>query len=116
MRDEREPATNNSTDYLISQGSKALAKRRGVSVRTLRRQFLAFGTTLSGFIRARRAALAVQVLKRPGALVRDAAKRLGFSSDTAFVRFVKREFGRTPGDLRDELSLPEEREQERGSR
>ena len=109
MRNAQQPATDSSTEVLFKEGPKALAKRRGVSVRTLRRRFLDFGTTLGGFLRARRAALAVQLLAQPGALVRDAARRLGFSSDAAFIRFFKREFGRTPGELRDELAPPDEK-------
>lgn len=115
MRHERHPATDDSAEFLLSEGAKALAKRRGVSLRTLRRRFLSLGTTLSGFIHARRAALTVNMLQQPGALVRDTARRLGFSSDVAFIRFVKREFGKTPGVLRDELSPAGKRDQERGN-
>lgn len=114
MRHERRAATDDSAEFLLSEGAQALAKRRGVSLRTLRRRFLSMGTTLSGFVHARRAALTVNLLQQPGTRVRDAARRLGFSSDVAFIRFVKREFGKTPGDLRDELSPPKTRDQERG--
>jgi AraC-like DNA-binding protein len=46
----------------------------------------------------------MNLLQQPGARVRDAARALGFSGDVSFVHFVKREFGKTPGALRDELS------------
>lgn len=98
------PATDDSTEILLSEGAKALAHRRGVSMRTLRRRFASLGTTLSDFVCSRRAALTLNLLQQPGARVRDAARALGFSSDASFVRFVKREFGKTPGTLRDELS------------
>ncbi|HSB64643.1 MAG TPA: helix-turn-helix domain-containing protein [Thermoanaerobaculia bacterium] len=98
------PATDDSAEILLLDGAKALAHRRGVSLRTLRRQFSSLGTTLSDFISARRAALTMNLLQRPGTRMRDAARALGFSGDVSFVHFVKREFGKTPGALRDELS------------
>lgn len=98
------PATDDSAEILLSDGANALAHRRGVSLRTLRRRFSSLGTTLSDFVCARRAALTMNLLQQPGTRVRDAARALGFSSDVSFVRFVKREFGKTPGALRDELS------------
>lgn len=44
------------------------------------------------------------LLQQSGSRVRDTAHRLGFSSDVSFIRFVRGEFGKTPGALRDELS------------
>jgi AraC-like DNA-binding protein len=114
MRQARNLATDDSAEVLLSEGAKALAKKRGVSLRTLRRRFRSRGITLSGFVQTRRAALTVNLLQQPGALVRDTAKKLGFSSDVAFIRFVKREFGKTPGDLRDELSPSGKRDEEPG--
>lgn len=97
-------ATDDSAEILLLDGAKALARRRGVSLRTLRRQFSSLGITLSDFVCARRAALTMNFLQQPGTRVRDAARALGFSGDVSFVHFVKREFGKTPGALRDELS------------
>ena len=97
-------ATDDSAEILLSDGAKALAHRRGVSLRTLRRRFSALGTTLSDFVCTRRAALTMNLLQRPGSRLRDTAHTLGFSSDVSFIRFVRREFGKTPGALRDELS------------
>ena len=103
-RDARYPATDDSAEILLSEGAKVLAQRRGVSIRTLRRRFSSLGTTMSDFLSARRAALTMNLLQRPHTRLRDAALELGFSSEASFIRFVKREFGKTPGALRDELS------------
>jgi AraC-like DNA-binding protein len=96
---------DDTAEILLSEGSKALAHRRGVSLRTLRRRFSSRGVTLQGFRSAHRAALTLNLLQEPNARLNDVAVALGFSSGASFIRFVKREFGKTPGALRDELSV-----------
>jgi AraC-like DNA-binding protein len=97
------PFSDDLTDCLLLEGSKALAKRRGVSLRTLRRQFAARGTTLADIVLSRRAALTMNLLQGDEISLRRVGQLLGFSCATSFSRFVKREFGQSPRDLRGDL-------------
>jgi AraC-like DNA-binding protein len=98
---------------LLLEGSKSLARRRGVSLRTLRRQFAARGTTLANFVLSRRAALTVNLLQGKEITLRRAGQMLGFSNGSSFARFVRREFGQSPRDLHRDLQGAHEQEKRR---
>jgi len=88
---------------LLTEGSRVLARRAEVSVRTLRRQFAARGATLADFVLSRRAALTMNLLQGEEISMETAAQQLGFSNRSSFGRFVKREFGQSPRRLQREL-------------
>lgn len=88
---------------LLRGSSKVLAKKLGMSLRTLRRHFERKGTSLYAFRQARRAALVVNLLQRPQIRLRDLVARLGFSNPASLARFIHSEFGMTPGELRRQL-------------
>lgn len=102
---QQHPASDDSADMLLVAGPKALAKRRRVSVRTLRRQFVRAGTTLSSYLRVARRQGVVVLLRRADLSFEEVAKRVGLSSAIVLVRFVHREFGATPGALRQRLQV-----------
>jgi AraC family transcriptional regulator len=97
--------SDEAVSFLLREGSKALARRQGVSLRTLRREFAARGTTLAYFVSSRRAALTMNLLQDNEISLRRAGEILGFSNQSSFARFVKREFGQSPRDLRRDLRV-----------
>lgn len=103
---QSQPASDDSLDTLLDEGPKALAKKRRVSVRTLRRQFVRAGTTLSSYLLGVRRRGVASLLRHPELSLAEVARRLGFSSSNVLVRFVRREFGATPGALRQKLQDP----------
>jgi AraC-like DNA-binding protein len=110
------PVTPEESAMLLVEGAKALAKRRGVSLRTLRRQFVAQGKTLAEFVHSRRTALAVNLLQEEEVSFGRAGQTLGFSNQSSFARFVKREFGQSPRQLRANLkSVQGQKESDRPS-
>jgi AraC-like DNA-binding protein len=101
----RRAASDDSLDMLFAAGPKALARRRRVSMRTLRRQFVRAGTTISSYLRVARRESVIELLRRADLSLGEVARRLGFSSSMVLVRFVRREFGATPGSLRQRLRI-----------
>jgi len=89
---------------LVREGGKTLARREGVSFRTLRRRFKNRGVTVTQARMTRQASMVVNLLQREHADLRYVARALGYSSVSAFAKFVRREFGMTPATLRRELS------------
>jgi AraC-like DNA-binding protein len=89
---------------LLHHGVKGLAAMFAVSVSTLRRRCTAHGFCLAELVAARRAGLVVNLLQSPEMRLADVARETGFSNVTAFSRFVRREFGQTPGMLRAALN------------
>lgn len=82
------------------RGSLAeVARRVGMSTRTLQRQFLAeTGSSWRTFSMQARMLRALELLAVPGARVTEVAMRLGFSSFGAFTRAFSRLAGETPRD------------------
>lgn len=76
-----------------------VARRAGVSSRTLQRQFTAeTGSSWRTFQMQARMLRALELLAAPGARVTDVAMRLGFASFGAFTRAFSRLAGETPRD------------------
>jgi AraC-like DNA-binding protein len=88
---------------LLAGGSKELASRSGVSVRTLRRHFNRDGLTLRGVVCAKRAAVILNLMQA-GMPLAGIARRVGLSGSPALARFVRREFGTTPKVLAADLA------------
>ncbi len=89
--------------FIMQFGGHLAADSRGVSTRTLRRQFERHGVTLSEHMMRKRRELAMSLLA-DGVPIRDVARRLGFASAQTFARFVHREFGITATTLRRRLA------------
>ncbi len=85
--------------FIMRFGGHLAADSRGVSTRTLRRQFERLGITLSEHMTRKRRVLALSLLA-DGTPIREIARRLGFASAQTFARFVHREFGTTATVLR----------------
>ncbi len=95
--------------FILRFGIRLVAGRRGVSERTLRRQFERIGLRLSDLLQERRRDLALGLLA--GDLpVGAVALRLGFSSSQTFARFLRREFGATARELRRRLATRDGRD------
>jgi len=79
-----------------------VANLLGTTPRTLQRWLREEGLSFTEVRDEMLAEAARRMLSEDGAPVAVAARRLGFSSRTAFQRFVKRWSGKTPGELRQE--------------
>ena len=99
----RDKSPDDPFDILIHEGGKALARQEGVSFRTLRRRFKDHGMTISQARLTRQASMVVNLLQLKDVILRDVALQLGYSGVPSFTRFVRREFGVSPGVLRRQL-------------
>lgn len=79
-----------------------VAKRLGLSPRTLHRRLQEHGTTYQDLLDESRRDLAFAHLRRPGVSVSEVAFLLGFSEASAFHRAFRRWTGRTPVEHRRE--------------
>ena len=77
-----------------------VARRLGVSKRTLQRRLTAAGTTWTELLDGTRRALAAELLQDPELTVDEIALLLGYAEASAFHRAVRRWTGRSPGDWR----------------
>ena len=84
---------------LVRKGLVAAAERKFMSPRTLRRRIREAGTTVSEIVRTTRRSLSLSLLRRGVRMSRISAL-LGYKSGRCFSRFVRREFGETPTELR----------------
>jgi len=89
--------------FIMQFGGHLAADSRGVSTRTLRRQFERLGVTLSDHMMRKRRKLALTHLA-DGVPIRDIARQLGFASAQTLARFIHREFGTTATVLRRRLA------------
>jgi len=87
---------------VVLEGTKGAATEAGVSVRTLHRQLAKRGTTVRALVRRFRRERALRLLGE-GSGLDEIAEALGFSGPSALARFCRRAFGRTAGELREEL-------------
>lgn len=87
---------------LALQGTKALARKRRVSVKTIQRRLREVEAKASEVKDERRKRITLELLKTDMPF-REVARRLNLSSAPTFTRFVKRLFGITPSKLRRSL-------------
>lgn len=76
--------------------SEQLARRFGLSSRSLRRKLNAEGTSLSGLLDEARRNVACELLRTRKCSVKHAAQRVGFEDPSAFYRAFRRWTGLTP--------------------
>lgn len=99
----RGKSADDQLDILVREGAKALARQEGVSLRTLRRRFKERGLTLAQARLTRKAAMAVNLFQVSTSSLRGVALQLGYAGTSSFGKFVRREFGVSPGILRRQL-------------
>ncbi|MEM7152300.1 MAG: AraC family transcriptional regulator ligand-binding domain-containing protein [Myxococcota bacterium] len=81
-------------------GAEALAKRLGMSLRSLERQARAHGTTVRRLVEDARESHARQLLEDRRLGVAEVAFMLGYSAESAFRRAFKRWSGMSPAEFR----------------
>lgn len=84
----------------LEPSADALARRLGMSARSLQRRLRARGVSLSQLVDRARKEVACSALAHPDAPIKDLAARLGFSEPSAFHRAFKRWMGTTPAEFR----------------
>ena len=89
---------------LVRDGLAGVAKREGMSKRTVRRRLKETGKTASEVVRTIRIEVALKMLKGSDPF-RSISLQLGYESARCFSRFVSREFGRTPTEMRKKLHV-----------
>lgn len=80
--------------------AEALARRLGMSLRTLHRRLAALGATYQTLLDDERRELACRRLREPRLSVGEVAWLLGYSEQSAFLRAFKRWTGATPTEFR----------------
>lgn len=82
---------------------KRVARRLGMSVRSLQRHLAEYNTSFQQLVDETRRRLAVEYLEDPSLSFSQIAYQLGFSAPSAFTRASYRWFGRRPSAVRREL-------------
>lgn len=91
-----------SEEILTLEGTKALARRKRVSLRTLHRRFAERGLEASSVRDDEKKRLILDLLGTEVPL-KEIARRLAVSGPQSFSRLVRRLFGATPGELRERV-------------
>lgn len=89
---------------------KRVARRMGMSVRSLQRNLAAHGSSFQTLVDETRKSLAERYLEDPGITFSQISYQLGFSAPSAFTRASYRWFGQRPGSMRRTLrqGLPDQ--------
>jgi len=89
------------THYAEPPSLRALARLFGTNDFKLKKGFRAlFGTTVFGYVAARRLTVAHQLLTLPDESVQDVAARVGFTNPAHFATAFRRRFGLPPSHRR----------------
>ncbi len=102
LRRIRDLAARNAAQGEYS--AAALARRLGMSLRTLQRRVTELGTSVSTLTDEVRATTARQLLSDPDLSLYEVALSLGYSSDSAFRKAFRRWMGQSPADYRRSLT------------
>ncbi len=102
LRRIREAATRNAAQREYSAAS--LARRVGMSLRTLQRRVGELGTSVQALIDDVRAATARQLLSDPELSLFEVAFALGYTTESAFRRAFRRWTGQSPAHYRRSLA------------
>ncbi|MBS2021097.1 MAG: AraC family transcriptional regulator ligand-binding domain-containing protein [Deltaproteobacteria bacterium] len=86
---------------LGSQRTDGLAKRLGLSRRSLQRKLSAEGVSLSNLLEETKRDEAISLLAQPQLSLSEIGERLGFSEPSAFTRAFRRWTGASPRDYRE---------------
>ncbi len=89
-------------------GAAALARRLGMSLRTLQRRVDALGTSVRSLIDEVRAATARQLISDPDLTLLEVADALGYTTESAFRRAFRRWTGHSPAHYRRSLAARHE--------
>jgi AraC-like DNA-binding protein len=76
-----------------------VARKLGLSERSLRRRLEAAGASFNSVVHEARGAVATKLLGDPGATIDDVARALGFNTTATFTRAFKRWTGKRPSEL-----------------
>lgn len=93
------PLGESSRRVLSQRGAKGLAKRRGVSAKTIYRRLYEAGLGVRD-LRDEERKESIEKLLEAGLPFREIASRLELSGPQAFTRLVRRLFGATPREVR----------------
>lgn len=88
----------------VEPDMQTIARRFGMSARSLRRRLHEEGHSFSDVLNAAMGELACNVLREKHTTIQEAAFRLGFSEVSSFHRAFKRWTGKTPGQFRLEIA------------
>jgi transcriptional regulator GlxA family with amidase domain len=105
--DSRPLLGQTSEKILTLEGTKALARRKSVSLRTLHRRLAEHGLDASAIQDGEKKRLILDLLGTELSL-KEIATRLAVSGPQSFSRLVRRLFGTTPGELRSNLKASAE--------
>jgi AraC-like DNA-binding protein len=84
-----------------------VARSLGVTQRTLHRHLAAEGTSFSAIVHRTREALAERYLAAERYSLTEVSELLGFTAPSAFSRWFRQQFGRSPSEWRSAARLPE---------
>ena len=85
--------------YVAGNNQEEIARKLGMSERSLRRRLATAGISFHDVLHEARAARATSLLARAGATVDSVARALGFTSSYAFQRAFKRWSGKRAKDV-----------------
>src|SRR5208337_639642 len=86
-------------------GKQNVARKLGLSERTLARRLADEGTTYERVVDQLRQSLAIEYVKEPGVSLSQIAWLLGYEEATSFNHAFRRWTGRSPSDVRNEKRL-----------
>ncbi|MFK7881832.1 AraC family transcriptional regulator [Roseobacter sp.] len=110
QRRKKDIATQLKEDFIRNMSSgqcsiSAVASRQGMSERTLQRRLIEHGTGFAQLFEETRNELSMQMLTQTDLPLAEVSFRLGYSSQSAYTRSVRRQHGVSPGMIRRKQTL-----------